>query len=97
MGQFQQTWQNASLVEIGPMVLEKKIEMWKVNDNDHNGQIVIRNGELKNVEEGAKPLTPYSDTSEHLLSTGIKLQLTWCLPPLSIGNDLINMQDGQCW
>ena len=45
---FTQRWFVPSLVEIDPVVLEKKMKMWKVNnddedkDNDDDGQIVIR-------------------------------------------------------
>ena len=45
-----------SLVEIGPVVLEKKMKMWKVYDNndDDNGQIEIGSGE---EDENVKKIT----------------------------------------
>ena len=52
----------SSLVEIGPVVLEKKKKMWKVYDND-NGLIVIRKKYLLKLYENF-PNMPVSSYNE---------------------------------
>ena len=52
-----------SLVEIGPVVLEKKMKMWRVydnNDNGDNGQIVIRKANLSLRLRWAKTEIPWN-------------------------------------
>ena len=56
-----------SLVEIGPVVLEKKMKMWKVYDNndDDNGQIEIGSGEED--ENVKKIMTTTTDNGQILI------------------------------
>ena len=56
-----------SLVEIGPVVLEKKMKMWKVYDNndDDNGQIEIGSGEED--ENVKKIMTSTTDNGQILI------------------------------
>ena len=48
-----------SLVETGSVVLEKKMKMWKVynDDNDSDGQILIRKAHLSLLQRWAKKFT----------------------------------------